>query len=267
MQFASCSMRRTIATLPLNFTELKKGSAEKTMVFLHGILGRGNNWHHIANKFVTARPDWRALLVDLRAHGKSTHVVVGDDTVAQCARDLADMRCDAIVGHSFGGKVALQYAAEHDVENVFLIDSAPGAKEKALWIMTIFDYLKANESNSYSSRKEFVERAVASGFDISLAQWLVMNLEAVGGEFRHKLDMRRIETLYEDYCRQNLWSAVGKCPTFLVIGDKSMVYNEEERKRAFDSGPRVSARILNAGHNVHMDAPEELIDILTTETS
>ena len=43
--------------------------ANKTMAFLHGILGSGSNWRSFAKRLVQDKPGWRALLIDLRKHG------------------------------------------------------------------------------------------------------------------------------------------------------------------------------------------------------
>src|SRR5262245_2654909 len=79
------------------------------IIFLHGILGRGNNLRTIARRFVEARPDWTAWLVDLRGHGRSPKALPNPSLEA-AARDVVDLAAQAaqpvraIVGHSFGGK-------------------------------------------------------------------------------------------------------------------------------------------------------------------
>ncbi len=44
---------------------------DRWLGFLHGILGSGANWRTFAKQIVTAKPEWGALLVDLRLHGES----------------------------------------------------------------------------------------------------------------------------------------------------------------------------------------------------
>ncbi|QQR89912.1 MAG: hypothetical protein IPJ88_17365 [Myxococcales bacterium] len=57
----------------LGFSAISPFSEEpkRWMLFIHGILGRRANWRGIAKRFVQQRPDWGALLVDLRMHGDS----------------------------------------------------------------------------------------------------------------------------------------------------------------------------------------------------
>src|SRR5437879_732681 len=92
----------------------KERTPERWMLFLHGIFGRGGNWRTIAQRWVTAHPRWGAALVDLRMHGRSTGIR-GPHTVAAAARDLRALEerlaggVRGVLGHSFGGKVALAY--------------------------------------------------------------------------------------------------------------------------------------------------------------
>src|SRR4051812_24710793 len=44
---------------------------ERWLLVLHGIYGAGRNWGSIARRLVEARPEWGAVLVDLRMHGQS----------------------------------------------------------------------------------------------------------------------------------------------------------------------------------------------------
>src|SRR5262245_66166429 len=98
-------------SVDLAFDRIAGARADRTIAFLHGILGRGNNLRTIARRFVEARPEWTALLVDLRGHGDSPK---GNPTpsLEAAARDVAKLAgrakepVRALGGHSFGGKVA-----------------------------------------------------------------------------------------------------------------------------------------------------------------
>src|SRR5262245_8884848 len=86
------------------------GAPRGWLLLLHGILGSGANWRTIARRVVTARPELGAVLVDLRMHGRSQGAPP-PHTIDTAAGDLvhlaAELSLAAVVGHSFGGKVAL----------------------------------------------------------------------------------------------------------------------------------------------------------------
>ena len=83
------------------------------LVFLHGIFGAGRNWATVAHHLVRERPEWGALLVDLRQHGSSQGFPT-PHTLAAVAADVgrlilaSEHPVRGVLGHSFGGKVALE---------------------------------------------------------------------------------------------------------------------------------------------------------------
>src|SRR5215470_8210769 len=93
----------------LAFDRVDGARPERAIAFLHGILGRGINLRMIARRFVEARPEWTAWLVDLRGHGRSPKGTPNPSLEA-AARDVLNLAASAtpplhaIVGHSFGGK-------------------------------------------------------------------------------------------------------------------------------------------------------------------
>src|SRR5262245_6922805 len=88
----------------------------RNALLLHGILGSQMNLRSFARRLVEAYPQWRIVLPDLRAHGDSP-TLAPPHTVEACAADLRELaqslglEPELICGHSFGGKVALAYAA------------------------------------------------------------------------------------------------------------------------------------------------------------
>jgi len=125
----------------LAFDRIDGAQPERVIAFLHGILGRGLNLRTIARRFVEARPNWSALLLDLRGHGRSAKGSAGPSLEA-AARDVvelarrADLPLGAILGHSFGGKVALEAARLADLgslEHLISIDSVPGSRQPSRW--------------------------------------------------------------------------------------------------------------------------------------
>lgn len=116
-------------------TDDESSSTSGHTVFLHGLLGNGRNLKTFAKQVCNATNS-TGYLMDLRGHGKSR--LSGADpqqqhSFASCVRDLAEatqnIPVTSIVGHSWGGRMALQYAAKmpsKSLERVWLLDTVPG---------------------------------------------------------------------------------------------------------------------------------------------
>ncbi len=247
------------------------GNPAKTFAFLHGILGRGANWRSIARGFVQARPDHRALLVDLRRHGDSLEVD-GPDTLEAAAADLRSLpgRLDGLLGHSFGGKVALQYAATEPVAELWLIDSNPGPRPDRRGSELIERVLTALRSapHTVGRRADFVRALMAEGLKEGVARWLAMSLRREGGGFRYPVDLDAIDALLASYFAADLWPVLERTEAraHLVVATRSEVFGPDDRRRARELAARrsnVLVHELDAGHWVHVDAPEALLALLS----
>jgi len=247
----------------------------RALLFLHGILGSGGNLRSHARTFVTAKPEYLAVLVDLRAHGESLGVE-GADTVANAAEDVAQtsrllgVPVTGVVGHSFGGKVALALAQAHPaLLDVMTLDSAPGPRldargsEATVRVVTMLQSMHG----PFPTREAFVQEVESHGLSRGLAQWLGMNLARKPEGFVFRLELTRILTLLDDYFAVDLWPLVERAaqtrtgPRFhLVIGTQSRVYEHDDRIRAqtleSDSDGSVTVDLLDAGHWVHVDDPQ-----------
>ena len=267
----------------LNHELLTAPGAEpkRLIVFLHGILGTGANLRSHAKRLISAQPESGALLMDLRAHGQSLGVE-GADTVENAAADVAQtarassLPVEAVVGHSFGGKVALAFAAHHpELKHVLTLDSAPGPRldargsEATVRVVSMLRELKG----PWAKREDFVADVEAHGQSKGLAQWLAMNLDRRAQGFEFALELSRIDALLDDYFRVDLWPLVERAaqtragPHFhLVIGMKSKVYEHDDRVRAqqleSESDGYVTVDLLDAGHWVHVDDAQGVAEAL-----
>ncbi|MBK8589318.1 MAG: alpha/beta hydrolase [Sandaracinaceae bacterium] len=122
-----------MATLAHTIVRAEGKTPTRSLLFLHGILGTRANWRGIARRLVDERPELSVVLVDVRGHGDSLGMP-GPSTIEQAARDLRALEAvletpvRGALGHSFGGKVAMQYALDRadPLDTLFVIDSSPG---------------------------------------------------------------------------------------------------------------------------------------------
>jgi pimeloyl-ACP methyl ester carboxylesterase len=252
-------------------------SPERWIVFLHGILGRGNNWRGIARQLVKDDPHWGAVLVDLRAHGDSRELAPPDtldaaaDDVVRLARTLPG-ELGAVLGHSFGGKVALAMLGRIDLPRLLVVDSLPGARPDrrgSEGTIAVIETLRALPAE-LPSRDAFIAH-VAAHHGEEIAKWLAMSLDRTEHGVRFGLDVARITALLDGYFTRDLWPAIDPPPAGtivdLVIGGRSSVYSEDDREHARQIASRhpeaVRVHVLEkAAHWVHVDDPEGLIAIV-----
>lgn len=264
------------------------------LLFLHGILGSGANWRTIARRLVAARPDWGAVLVDLRMHGRSqgappphTLEAVAAD-LERLAADLAGrgMRVAGVIGHSFGGKaaLALRARAPEGLVETWVLDASPSARTGALApagtppppspsgdpgdVLLMLEALPGQ----FSSRDDFLSAVTGRGFSRPLGEWLAMNLDRGEGGMHLRLDLGGIRALMTDYYEQDLWPAVesGALPGALrfVVAGRSQAVSEADRARldALASGDRIGLHLIReAGHWLHMEAPDALLALFSDE--
>lgn len=249
------------------------------MLFLHGLLGSRSNWRGIATRFVAARPDWGVVLVDLRMHGDSQDFAP-PHTLASAARDLIELEAAldvpvaGVLGHSFGGKVALQYLRERDadLDECWIIDSPPGPRIDPRADHTtqrVIEHMRELPA-TFQSRNQFVAQITAGGFNDTLARWLALNLVRRDEGLVLRVDIAAIRALLESHYQSDLWPVVEqRCrttPMTFVIGGKSTVFVPDQRERIeamANAGKLRAFTIENAGHWVHADAPDALMDCLT----
>lgn len=267
---------------PLHHAILRRDdeATEHATFVLHGILGTGANLRGLAQGLLKHASSGRAfVLVDLRMHGRSQYLAPPHHIDA-CVHDLTALQqhlgwpVREVIGHSFGGKVAAAFAATHgDLERLAMLDSAPGARTSRQGsedTMKVIAMLEA-VPRTYARREEFVAEVEGRGFTRMLGEWLAMNLVRTEDVFRMRLDLSAIHALIDDYFVKDLWPAIEQmsCRVDLVVGGRSTVFDQTERERASvlaDQQPeRVHLHVIeNAGHWLHVDAPDALLQALTS---
>lgn len=253
-----------------------EGSEPKRwLLVLHGIYGSGRNWGSIARRVVEDRPEWGALLVDLRLHGGSVGIG-GPHTLEAVAADVdelvehLDFHAAAVLGHSFGGKVALVYASHHatELEQVWVIDSTLGVGEPRGSSWRVLEVVRSLPAE-FSSRDELAQAMADNGYSKPLGQWLAMNLERTGeGRFRWRLDWEGVEEMLRDYFRADVWGVIEDPPEgvaiHLVKGTESGAISVEEvaRAEAASQASPVFIHQVAGGHWLNTDNPEAVSALL-----
>jgi long-chain acyl-CoA synthetase len=115
--------------IDLSVIDLDPERRARTLIFLHGYGGQAKQWEYQLDDFAISN---RVIAIDLRGHGHSDKPF-GDYSMNQIREDL-EMALDALdvekkfylVGHSFGGAIATEFAIAHPdrINQLILIATA-----------------------------------------------------------------------------------------------------------------------------------------------
>lgn len=247
------------------------------LYYLHGIYGAGRNWASVARGLARRRPDWGGLLVDLRLHGASRDFEP-PHTLEACARDLRELAAGsaapappaAILGHSFGGKVALMLARDppNSLRQLWIVDSTPAVRPPAGSAVRMLRAVR-EAPGPFATRDQAIETLESRGFDSRVATWMVTNLESGDGGMRWRLDPDEMEALLADFFRTDLWEVVEVPPAglhlhFLAAEDSGVLAGEdaERIRRAGRETGRVHLHPVAGGHWLNDDNPDAVVDLL-----
>ncbi len=256
-------------------TLIGRADAANRLYVLHGIYGRGRNWGAIARHLAARRDDWASLLIDLRLHGDSP-AFAAPHTVDAAAGDVLDLERHghaaprAILGHSFGGKVALSFAARSDVRplQVWVIDSTPEARppDGNAWRML---QILRELPQAFASRQEAIDGMQALGVSAAVAAWMATNLASDGGTYRWRIDLDAMEAMLRDFFRVDLWDVVQAPATGIEIvfvkATDSTTLSEDACTRIEAAG-RATGRVrlvrVAGGHWLNTDNPEAVLSLI-----
>ena len=255
--------------IPAHRIEGEAGAPHIAFV-LHGIFGSLRNWRGMAQHMVRRHPDWRLVLVDLRNHGDSVGAPP-PHTVAACADDLARLASqlgappELIIGHSFGGKVALAYARDHGPARTWVLDAVPGLSAPVAG--EVEGVLRALRAVPVPvPRRDAVAHALkAGGFSEAIAQWMTTNLRPEGEGYLWRFDLDAIEEMLADYARVDFvpWLRATDAEVHLVRGARRDRWTPPALAELDGLPPNVHLHVLpDAGHWVHVDNPMGLLDLL-----
>jgi len=248
-----------------------------TVWVLHGILGSARNWRAFTRRLAKERPDLAFRLIDLRHHGDSHGALPPPDTVASCVEDLLrladhlDEAPVAVVGHSFGGKVALMHAGRQPagLEQTWVLDATPGrvhdlpADNGVLQVIAALHRIPM----PVASHDDVAQALRDMGFSELLSRWMTTNLRPAGDRdgYVWRFDLQGVEALIGDYARVDGWPVLEDPPVtiHLVRAEKGDRWSQEDVRR-IAAAPVVDHLLADSGHWVHVDSPVALRALLAS---
>ena len=235
------------------------------LIVLHGLFGSSDNWQPVAKKLSTR---FEVLAVDLRNHGRSPHSE--EFSYAVMAEDVREFMAQRgfsrahVLGHSLGGKVAMEFALRHPalVSKLVVVDMVPKVYPPSH--VPLFEAMLALGLDSFRERGEIDKALAAKIPDTRTRMFLLKNVgRDESGKFNWKLNLPAI---YRNYPKLKETIESDKTfdgPVLFVKGGKSEHILPEDEARITKLFPKAQVEELaSAGHWVHADDPEGLVRVL-----
>jgi esterase len=247
--------------MQLFFRESGQG---RPFIILHGLMGSSDNWLPQAKML---SDQYHIYSVDQRNHGQSPHDAEFD--YKALANDLKDfiqqhkLEKPIILGHSMGGKTAMNFAIANPdmVDSLIVADIAP--KYYKVHHQTIINGLKAIPIDTVKTRAEADQ--ILSEFvpEEDVRQFLLKNLSRKPeGGFSWKINLPVIEKNLEDIGQDLQFEGTFDGPTLFIRGANSNYVKDEDRDRIKQLFPKSTLVTMDTGHWVQAEKPQEFVEVV-----
>ena len=238
------------------------------VLVLHGLFGSLSNWGWHCKQLAQ---QYAVYGVDLRNHGDSPHSDQLDyQVMADDVRELIvrlGLKYCCIVGHSMGGKVAMQLALGFPdlVEKLVIVDIAPVSypenADRHMCVLAGMDAVKLNEIKSRAEAevtlRDYIPQEATRKF---LLTNLVRNKKGLFEWRLHK------DSIRENHANLRAGLTATKSffkPVLFVKGSLSPYIKSEHEGQIKEFFPAASVKlIMDAGHWLHAEQPQALQKIL-----
>lgn len=235
----------------------------RTIVFVHGA-GLDHSWWGLQSRYFGYH-GFNVLAVDLPAHGRSGGAPlasIGD--MADWVKTVLDekkIKSAAVVGHSMGSLIALEFAARYPerAEKIALIGVAYPMKVSDGFL----DAAKRNDQAAYDMETIWGHAAqVPLGGNPNPGMWMY-------GDTLARLARLASGVLHADLSACNAYAggmeaaAKVKCPALFILGARDMMTPPraaQDLSRAIANSKTVT--IGPSGHSLMAEAPDATLDAL-----
>lgn len=247
------------------------------ITILHGLYGSSDNWVTVARKLAD---QYTIYLVDQRNHGRSQHQE--EHSYPLMADDLNELMVSEgieksiFIGHSMGGKTAMQFAAMYPgkVSTLIIVDIGPGGyaetdnySPQVISHLNIVNAMLSVDFSKLTTRGEIDNILAQTIKDAGIRQFIMKNVQRNSdNSFDWKLNIEALLKalpaimgpikVEKDY-RTNDY------PVFFIKGELSNYISpsQEFLIKVYFPEAKIES-ITGAGHWVHADQPEEFMNVL-----
>jgi len=236
----------------------------RPLIILHGLFGSSDNWLTLSKTFAQ---QYTVYLVDQRNHGQSPHDP--EINYGALAEDLhhfvVEQKLDKpdIIGHSMGGKAAMNFAVKYPalIRKLVVVDIVP--KAYPIHHDHILEGLDAIELDKLASRTEADALLASYVPEPDVRQFLLKNLSRDdAGKFVWRINLPAIDSNIEALGSGMIFSGKHDGPTLFIRGEKSNYYAPGDEERIKAIFPHAEFQHLDTGHWVQAEKPAEFAQVV-----
>jgi esterase len=259
------------STLPLLnykvFTPEDNDSQDKApLLILHGLLGAQDNWRSQAKRLSQFCP---VYTLDLRNHGNSPHIKgmsyreMYEDVIRVAQHEGLEQF--HLLGHSMGGKVAMQLALAHPemIKSLIVVDIAP--KPYPLWHQKTLGAIMSTPIHTMQSRQEIDDHLKTSIDDESERRFMLKNIKRDPENKNSFIWRVNLEEISRGYLKiAGFSSALATYPnkTLFIAGGLSQYIQEADTSLIHSLFPKAEIITLQtSGHLPHYQQADDFFNI------
>lgn len=235
------------------------GSGQPFLI-LHGFLGMSDNWKMLGNKYAE---NFEVHLIDQRNHGRSFHADEFSYTLmVQDLKNYIDhyqLENCILLGHSMGGKTAMQFAITYPelIKKLIVADIAP--KTYPAHHQYILKALSEIDFSKQTSRKEIEASLNKYITETGVIQFLMKNIYRKEKEtLAYRFNLPVLSEKYNEVVTSFQTNKTYTKPTLFLKGGNSKYITTEDSIVINSIFPNASIqKIDNAGHWLHAEKPQE----------
>jgi len=237
----------------------RKSGAGRPLIILHGLLGSSDNWFSLAKVFAES---FEVYLVDQRNHGQSPHSE--DFNYPLMVADLYEfiqahnLQQPIIIGHSMGGKTAMNFAVKYPdlLSQLIVVDIVP--KAYPVHHDHILDGLHAIDITTLTSRTEADTQLSNHVTEPDVRQFLLKNLYRTSdSKFAWRVNLTALDAHIEEIGAGMQYEGTYTGPTLFIKGARSNYYADGDEQTIKAIFPNAEIVTLNTGHWVQAEKPVE----------
>jgi len=236
----------------------------KPLIILHGLLGSSDNWHSLGKLFAET---FSVYIIDQRNHGQSPHSdefnykVLTEDLEAFIQENKIEK--PNIIGHSMGGKTAMNFAVKNpsSVDKLIVVDIVP--KKYVVRHDLLIEGMKAVPLEEITTRAEAEVSLAGYEPDPIVRQFLLKNLSRDNdGKFVWKVNLPAIDKHLQETGDGMMYKGTFEGPTLFINGKRSDYYKEGDDALIKKIFPKAEITMLDTGHWVQAEKPQEFSQVV-----